>query len=74
MKTEEFRKWLKDNGVAFEEVCDVIEINDVGRVLTTRNTMKTFDATYLSCSLKRISILKKIIEYAETPVSERGEV
>lgn len=71
MKTSEFRKYLEENW-KFEETEDCFKIHGLVVVNKRSNRLEFLTLMYLD-SLNTITLVKKIIEYACTPILEREE-
>lgn len=71
MKTSEFRKYLEENW-KFEETEDCFKIHGVVVVNKRTNRLEFLTFMYLD-SLGTTTLVKKIVEYACTPILEREE-
>lgn len=68
MKTQELIDYLVDNNWKHKVKTDYIEIEDIAGVGVTTQDLYLFEFSY---SEEGIELLKKLIEYKETPILER---
>jgi hypothetical protein len=71
MKTSELKKYLSSRWV-FEETEYSIRVKGFGTVNKHHGIM-TIETCYMTLKGNRTELLKKMIEYTETPIEEREE-
>ena len=71
MKTSELKKWLEDNKWKYDETAHYIEVLDLIKVFTESQVVKFNE--YFYSNEKSLELIKVVIEYTNTPISERED-
>ena len=71
MKTSELRKWLEVNKWKYDETAHYIEVLDLIKVFTESQVVKFNE--YFYSNEKSLELIKVVIEYTNTPISERED-
>lgn len=71
MKTRDLRKWFEDNKWEYVETAHYIEVLDLIKVFTESQVVKFNE--YFYGNSKSLELIKVVIEYTNTPISERED-